>query len=593
MKNKTIIFAAAVSIIIGSPVGVFASSPDFPTSIQSIESSIPSDAKSTQISSDTSFVSDENSNIISDNELQSDESSEKANNSAISSDQPQSNSEDDESLTQYIDDEGNKFLIYSNGTHYDGWYEMQPYGKLYYDPENNGAAIEDCIAEIDGKPYYFDPNGIVMDSTGTPVVNSKKYWIQSDGSLGTGWLYLGKFKLYFDPDTYTALTINDGITDINGKKYLFNKDGVMQNYAGTTVVGGTKYWFSTDDSSLKTGWLNLESWTLYFDPETYGDVTGINEIDGNKYLFDSNGILKTTGTPTVDGKKYFIGTDNTLQFGWIKLGKWKMYFDYETGAAAVGITHIDGKDYLFNNDGVIQDYAGTTVINGKKYWFSTDNASLKSGWLNLGNAKLYFDPATYAAYTSTTATIDGITYKFDSNGCAKKCLTGKTNAEKIFNFLVDSGWTKQAAVGTVGNMYQESNWGKDINPSSYASGRWGEGGGIAGFTDNGSAAEFTKLKFFAKSKNKDWTDLEVQCEFLIYQLSHGSWYGMYSTPTYRQMINRGYSITNMSYQEFIRLTDVETATKAFLCFYADCGMASAHYEDVRLPMAQLTFNLFA
>ena len=28
--------------------------------------------------------------------------------------------------------------------------------------------------------------------------------------------------------------------------------------------------------------------------------------------------------------------------------------------------------------------------------------------------------STYAAYTSTTATIDGITYEFDSNGCATK-----------------------------------------------------------------------------------------------------------------------------------------------------------------------------
>lgn len=591
MKKKTIIFAVAVSIVIGSPVGVFASSPDFPSLDQNNEISILSDSESVQTYSDTSANTQENSNETFDNEDQFDELSKETDTSITQSNLSQTDSECDDTLTQYIDAEGNKFLIASNGTHYTGWYNMQPYGDLYYDPENNGAAIQNCIAEIDQKSYYFDSNGIAMKSTGTPVINNKKYWIKSDGSLGTGWLYLGKFKLYFDPETYTALTINNGITDIDGKKYLFNKDGVMQNYAGTTVVNGTKYWFSTDDSSLKAGWLNLESWTLYFDPETYGDVTGINEIDGRKYLFDSNGILQTTGTPTVAGKKYFIGADNTLQFGWIKLGKWKMYFNYETGTAAVGITRIDGKDYLFNHDGVVQDYAGTTIVNGKKYWFSTDNASLKSGWLNLGNAKLYFDPTTYAAYTSTTATIDGIEYEFDSNGCARQCLKGKTNAEKIFNFLIDSGWTKQAAAGAVGNMYQESGCGNDINPSSYASGRWGEGGGIAGFTDNGVSTEFSKLKNYAKSKNKDWTDLQIQCEFLIYQLSHGSWYGQYSTPTYRQMLNRGYGITNMSYQEFIGLTDVELTTKAFLCFYEDCGMTSAHYEDVRLPMAQLTYNL--
>lgn len=100
-----------------------------------------------------------------------------------------------------------------------------------------------------------------------------------------------------------------------------------------------------------------------------------------------------------------------------------MYFNPKTGAAAVGIVNIDGKDYLFDNNGVVQDYAGTAVVNGRKYWFSTDNASLKSGWLDLGNVKMYFDTTTYAAYTSTKATIDGFTYEFDSNGCVKNCIT--------------------------------------------------------------------------------------------------------------------------------------------------------------------------
>lgn len=167
-------------------------------------------------------------------------------------------------------------------------------------------------------------------------------------------------------------------------------------------------------------------------------------------------------------------------------------------------------------------------------------------------------------------------------------LTGNTNAEKIFNFLVDSGWTAEAAAGAVGNMYQEAGGGgtADINPSSYGSG----GGGIAGFTDNSETTQFTELKNFAKNKGKDWSDLQTQCEFLIYQLSHGSWHGTYSTPTYKQMISEGYKLNHMSYQTFTQLNDVETATRAFLCFYEDCGMKDAHYEDVRLPMAKNVYS---
>ena len=170
-------------------------------------------------------------------------------------------------------------------------------------------------------------------------------------------------------------------------------------------------------------------------------------------------------------------------------------------------------------------------------------------------------------------------------------VEGDTNAERIFNYLVRAGWSEAAAAGAVGNFYQEAGGGgtADINPASYDSGSWGEAGGIAGFTDNGDAGNFTGLKNFASQRGKDWTDLQTQCDYLIYQLSHGKWWGAYDTPTYTQMMNQGYSVQHMSYEEFTQLTDVDEAVKAFLCFYEDCGYRMAHYEDVRLPMAQQAY----
>ena len=82
----------------------------------------------------------------------------------------------------------------------------------------------------------------------------------------------------------------------------------------------------------------------------------------------------------------------------------------------------------------------------------------------------------------------------------------------------------------------------DINPASYDSGSWGEAGGIAGFTDNGEAGNFTALKNFAAQKGKNWTDLQTQCEFLIYQMSHGTWWGAYNTPTCVEMNEQGYTV---------------------------------------------------
>ena len=162
-----------------------------------------------------------------------------------------------------------------------------------------------------------------------------------------------------------------------------------------------------------------------------------------------------------------------------------------------------------------------------------------------------------------------------------------SNAEKIFDYLVGAGWSKEAAAAAVGNFYQEAGDGgtKDIDPASHIYGSWGEAGGIACFTDNGEEDDLTALKEFAAEKGKEWTDLRVQCDFLIYQMSHGKWWGTYYTPTCVEMSDQGYTVEHVTYEEFTKMTDVNEATKAFLCFYEDCGYEKAHFEDVRLPMA--------
>ena len=78
----------------------------------------------------------------------------------------------------------------------------------------------------------------------------------------------------------------------------------------------------------------------------------------------------------------------------------------------------DGKDKspgnFFNSDGIVLQN-GTPVVNGEKYYCSA-TGELKTGWLTLGNMRLYFDPETYAAYTEGVYEIDGQKYVFNANG---------------------------------------------------------------------------------------------------------------------------------------------------------------------------------
>lgn len=168
----------------------------------------------------------------------------------------------------------------------------------------------------------------------------------------------------------------------------------------------------------------MGDWKLYFDPKTYEAKTGMADIDGHRYLFNRDGVMQAfAGTPIIDGKKYWFGTEGYLETGWLYLGNWKMYFDLETYEAKTGMVDINGKKYLFNRDGVMQSFAGTTIIDDGKYWFSTDDASLKNGWLTLEGMKMYFDPETYKAAIGLTQIGENY-YYFNSDGvmCSNTCI---------------------------------------------------------------------------------------------------------------------------------------------------------------------------
>ena len=330
MRKKIPVTAVSAALILSTSVSAYAADSD----INSINTSNSTSVVSEIESNTDNGIDDE---ITSgDADADSEENNIENNADTVEESVSSEGTDEEQSGTPYqVVIDGKKYIVVQKGdkeVHLTGWYEMAPYGKLYLDPDDDGAAVTGVHSiEEDGQinTYVFDSNGIVRNTSGTPEIDGKKYWIKADGTLGSGWLYLGNWKMYFDPKTYTAYTVDNGVADIDGHKYLFNADGVMQTYAGTTVVNGAKYWFA-DEGYLKSGWLQLGNWKMYFDPETYQASTGIKEIDGKNYLFDANGVLKESGTVNYDGKKYYIKADNTLGSGWLQLGNWKMYFDPET-----------------------------------------------------------------------------------------------------------------------------------------------------------------------------------------------------------------------------------------------------------------------
>ncbi len=323
-----------------------------------------------------------------------------------------------------------------------------------------------------------DENGALYDSKsleylgastsvgGTVSIAGGNFGFITTSAFKSGTIDL-KFKLLQDPGEDLKVTVKDlyfstadadsekttlvstvsvrrgpGLAFVKGIPYVYDESGDLIHGA-TPVINGKKYYVN-EDGIAQSGWLRLADWQMYFDPETYEAAIGITHVDGKAYLFDNNGVeILRSRTEVIDGKKYWFQPDGSLMSGWCKLGDWTMYYDPETYVGATGLTMIDGKPYVFDENGVLIKN-NTPVINGKKYYVN-DEGVAQSGWLRLANWQMYFDPETYEAATGITH-VDGKAYLFDENGVEiLRSRTEVINGKKYW-FQPDgslmSGWCK-------------------------------------------------------------------------------------------------------------------------------------------------------
>lgn len=123
-------------------------------------------------------------------------------------------------------------------------------------------------------------------------------------------------------------------------------------------------------------------------------VTGMQEIDGKTYYFNSKGIMKKGWLSTKSGKKYYFNSDGTMRTGWLKLKSGKYYFS-KKGVMQTGSVKIDRDYYYFDDEGVM--LTGWQNVDGTDYYYCTDGKRA----------------------VNKTVTIDGKKVKFDSKGKVK------------------------------------------------------------------------------------------------------------------------------------------------------------------------------
>ncbi len=151
----------------------------------------------------------------------------------------------------------------------------------------------------------------------------------------------------------------------------------------------------------------------------------------------------------------------------------------------------------------------------------------------------------------------------------KKAPT-KGSPEYIMNRLEGGGLTPTAAVGIVANLKAESNLDPAIKQLSGGPGR-----GLAQWEEGGRYdTDPINLVKFAKKKGTDWTDLDTQIDFILYE--------MVKHPEYREVKKQ---INNTDSVEKATLIFLEKYEKPNFLKYEKAGKPTPH-TDKRLKFAK-------
>ena len=303
------------------------------------------------------------------------------------------------SITYVNANENKNGIVKENGfTYYylnselvkNAWIDNNDDGKNDYYFGNDGKAV-DGVQLIDDVYYYFVNNIKQYGATDGTYYYGKKsgtrqknyFWDQdSDGII----------DYYFDK---SGKMLKNGWIDVNNDSkndYYFGNDGKAVN--GVQLIDGIYYYFvnkkvqyGTTDGTYYYGkksgtrqknyfWdKNTDGKYDYYFGDDYKAVDGVQTIDNKEYYFVNKIIQYGVFRKTNEGTFYYGKKSGTKQYSWIYNNGKTYYFDLESGAMVTGEQEIDGKPYVFDNNGALKD--GWQMINGKQYYFYADGTRAK------------------------------------------------------------------------------------------------------------------------------------------------------------------------------------------------------------------------
>ena len=158
-------------------------------------------------------------------------------------------------------------------------------------------------------------------------------------------------------------------------------------------------------------------------------------------------------------------------------------------------------------------------------------------------------------------------------------------AAQVWYFLRNSGFTEEATAGLMGNFKQESG----MNPACIQGNGRGPAAGLFQMENyNTKSDRWAEMAAYARSKGKDWTDLQCQLEYLI--MTMDSQFKTYTGKEYTYSNGtKAWWPEKLTADDFKKITSISKATEIFERVYE---RASKPMMDKRIKYANEYYSQF-
>lgn len=161
-------------------------------------------------------------------------------------------------------------------------------------------------------------------------------------------------------------------------------------------------------------------------------------------------------------------------------------------------------------------------------------------------------------------------------------LTGGSRAEKIYNYLIGTDFSKAAACAVVGNLYAEGGCTPDGDIDIHST-EMGSGDGVGMVQWSGGRR--TAFLDYCEQRGQPFpeTGLDIQIDYMILEFNTDQWVWSSIGAEYG-------SQCNISREAFMKLEDVDFATRVWCAKYERCHLVDSHLDTERIPRARAMYD---